>query len=81
MLSIPPYLRKGDTIGLICPAGYMLPEKTEACIEILGKWGFKTKIGKTVGNKYHYFSGTDEERLADLQEMLDNPEIKAILCA
>jgi len=81
MIQVPPYLRKGDTIGLVCPAGFMAKEKTDACVEILGKWGFKVIIGKSVGSQYHYFSGTDEERLADLQEMLDNPEIKAILCA
>lgn len=81
MIQVPPYLRKGDIIGLVCPAGFMAKEKTDACVEILGKWGFKVIIGKSVGNQYHYFSGTDEERLADLQQMLDNPEIKAILCA
>lgn len=81
MIQIPPYLRKGDTIGLICPAGFMAIEKTEACISILEKWGFKVQLGKTVGSQYHYFSGTDEQRLADLQEMLDNPSINAILCA
>lgn len=81
MIQVPPYLRKGDTIGLVCPAGFMAIEKTESCVEILRNWGFKVIMGKSVGNQYHYFSGTDEERLTDLQQMLDNPEIKAILCA
>ncbi len=81
MIEIPPYLRKGDTIGLICPAGFMAIEKTKACVEILENWGYKVNVGKTVGHQYHYFSGTDDERLADLQAMLDNPDIKAILCA
>ena len=81
MIHIPPYLLKGDTIGLICPAGFMAIEKTEACQNILKKWGFKVQLGKTVGNQYHYFSGKDVDRLADLQDMLDNPSINAILCA
>ena len=38
------------------------------------------KVGKTVGSRYHYFSGTDDDRLADLQEMMDDPSVKAILC-
>lgn len=50
------------------------------CIEVLQLWGFKVKTGKTAGNQFHYFSGTDEERLADLQQMLDDKEVKAILC-
>jgi muramoyltetrapeptide carboxypeptidase len=56
-------------------------EKTNSCVEILQNWGFKVLVGKSVGNQFHYFSGTDEERLADFQDMLDNPDIKAILCA
>ena len=82
MIKIPPYLQKGDTIGIVCPAGAMPVEKVSECIRILNEdWGFTTKVGKTVGNMYHYFSGTDEERIADLQEMLDDDTVKAVLCA
>ncbi|MES2373171.1 MAG: LD-carboxypeptidase [Bacteroidota bacterium] len=80
MIKIPPYLTKGDTIGIVCPAGYMPYEKAATCIEILQQWGYKVRIGKTLGNQFHYFSGTDEERLADLQMMLDDKEVKGILC-
>ena len=80
MILIPPYLRKDDTIGIVCPAGYMPFEKAKACISSLHEWGFKVKVGKTLGNRYNYFSGTDEERLNDLQSMLDDSEVKAILC-
>lgn len=82
MIKIPPYLNQGDKIGIVCPAGYMAAERIAECIRVLNnEWGFTTKIGRTVGNQFHYFSGTDEERLADFQEMLDDPEVKAILCA
>lgn len=80
MITIPPYLQKNDTIGVICPAGYMPHEKAKTCIETLKQWGFKVKVGKTLGKQFHYFSGTDEERLSDLQSMLDDEEVKAILC-
>jgi muramoyltetrapeptide carboxypeptidase len=79
-LKTPPYLKKGDTIGIICPAGFMPKERTTTCIAVLQEWGYKVKVGCTVGNQYHYFSGTDEERLSDLQAMLDDKEVKAILC-
>ena len=79
MITVPPYLQQGDTIGIICPSGYMPLDKISTCIEQLKAWGYQVVIGKTPGNQYHYFSGTDEERLTDLQLMLDNPEIKAIL--
>lgn len=81
MIKIPPYLKKGDQVGLVCPSGFMPYEKTTECIRVLQEWGYQVVVGKTVGHQFHYFSGTDAERLADLQSMLDNPDIKAVLCA
>lgn len=79
-MTIPPYLQKGDTIGIVCPAGYMPAEKAQTCIDVLQQWGYKVKPGKTLGHQYHYFSGTDEERLADVQQMLDDDTVQAVLC-
>ena len=82
MIKIPPYLQKGDTIGLVCPAGYMPVEKISECIRVLNEnWGFTTKVGNSIGRQFNYFSGTDEERLEDFQQMLDDDNVKAILCA
>ena len=82
MIKIPPYLQKGDTIGLVCPAGFMPVEKISECIRVINEdWGFTTKVGTTIGQQYHYFSGTDEERKEDFQHMLDDENVKAILCA
>ncbi|BAV08827.1 muramoyltetrapeptide carboxypeptidase [Filimonas lacunae] len=80
MSVVPPYLKKGDTIGIVCPAGYMPADKLIKCIAALESWGYQVKLGNTPGNQFHYFAGTDEERLADLQEMLDDDNIKAVLC-
>lgn len=82
MIKIPPYLKRGDTIGLVCPAGYMSMDKVKTCIETLHSWGYQVAVGKTIGNDTGiYFSGTDQERLQDLQQMLDDDNIKAVLCA
>lgn len=82
MIKTPPYLVPGDTIGLVCPAGFMPMEKITTCISTLENWGYRVKLGKTLGgDSANYFSGTDEERLADLQSMLDDDEVKAVLCA
>jgi muramoyltetrapeptide carboxypeptidase len=77
--SIPPYLKPGDTIGITCPAGYVAPERVAFCVAVLERWGFKVKRGKTIGTGQYYFSGHDAERLADLQEMLNDSEVKAVL--
>jgi muramoyltetrapeptide carboxypeptidase len=82
MIKTPPYLQAGDTIGIVCPAGYMNLEKAQTCISTFESWGYKIKIGKTLGSdSQNYFSGNDEERSADLQQMLDDDEVKAVFCA
>jgi muramoyltetrapeptide carboxypeptidase len=81
MIIIPPYLKPGDTIGTLCPSGYMPYKKASTAIKTLAEWGFNIVIGKSLGHQFNYFSGTDEERLDDLQQMLDDENIKAIFCA
>ena len=82
MAIAPPYLKKGDTIAIACPAGYMSKEKAATCIRVLKEWGYHVKLGKSLGsNSKNYFSGTDDERLRDFQELLDDDNVKAILCA
>lgn len=75
----PPFLQKGATIGITCPSGYVSNERVIPAIETLQSWGFRVKVGNTVGNEFHYFSGTDEERASDLQAMLDDPLLSAII--
>lgn len=78
-MIIPPYLSTGDTIAITCPSGYLPKEKTEQAQTTLTEWGFNVVMGKTVGHGTHYFAGTDEERLDELQGFLNDPQVKAIL--
>lgn len=80
-LEIPPYLKPGDTIGITCPAGYITSDDIQPAVMKLKEWGFNIKVGSTVGKKDFTYGGTDKERLDDLQDMLDDGAIKAILCA
>ena len=77
----PSHLKPGDLVGMVCPAGAIPLERVQTCVQTLETWGYKVLMGKTVGAKHYTFSGTDAERAEDLQSMLDNPAIKAIICA
>ncbi|MBS1782913.1 MAG: LD-carboxypeptidase [Bacteroidetes bacterium] len=79
MAAHPPYLKKGSLIGITCPAGFVSNERIFGAIDVLQQQGFRVKVGETVGSEHFYFSGTDEQRLHDLQAMLDDPTIDAIL--
>jgi muramoyltetrapeptide carboxypeptidase len=75
----PPYLKSGDYIGITCPAGSIDTKDARYAEVMLARWGFRTKIGSTIGKDWNRFAGTDEERAADLQRQLDDPIIKAII--
>jgi muramoyltetrapeptide carboxypeptidase len=80
-MHLPSYLKKGDTIALTCTAGFMPRKNAEACIKALKREGYNVIVSHTVGGKStNYFSGTDEDRLKELQLFLDDKNIKAILC-
>ena len=79
--KIPPYLKSGDTIGITCPAGFINVEELQPALAKLKEWGFNFVIGCTIGKRDFTFGGTDAERLQDLQQMLDDKNMKAILFA
>ena len=78
---LPRYLKPGDTIGITCPAGFITLQEIQPAMIQMVEWGFNIKVGDTVGKKDYTFGGTDEERARDFQQMLDDPKVKAIMCA
>ena len=80
-VRIPPYLHLGHTIGITAPAGYITLEQIDPAVKLMESWGFNIKIGNTIGKRDFSLGGTDEERAADFQQMLDDPKIHAIMCA
>ena len=81
-MTVPQYLKRGDTIAICCPAGYMAAEKVTSCIITLQQEGYHVIVGENIGSSSNnYFSGTDEERINELQRFLDDKNIDAILCA
>lgn len=77
----PPYLISGDTIGITSPGGYITVDDVQPAIKKIESWGYKIKVGDTIGKRDFTFGGTDEERRKDFQDMIDDENVKAILCA
>ncbi|MEZ4890857.1 MAG: LD-carboxypeptidase [Crocinitomicaceae bacterium] len=76
-----PYLQKGDLIEIVAPAKAIESKYVEFAKNFLEQEGFLVKISGNCLGRHNYFSGTDAQRLHDFQAALDNPEVKAILCA
>lgn len=76
----PPYLKKGDTVAITCPAK-KLPSDINDAVKLLESWGLNVILGETVHSSWHQFAGTDEVRTNDFQRFLDDPTVKAIFAA
>ena len=77
----PEFLKAGDEVAIISPSYFIEKQDVIDAVVILEQWGLKVRIGKNTYNRDGSFAGSDEERLADLQEMTDDPSIKAVLCS
>jgi muramoyltetrapeptide carboxypeptidase len=77
----PDLLKLTNKVGIISTARKISMEEVRPAMDRLKQWGLEPVLGKHLFSEHHQFAGTADERTADLQEMLDNPEIKAILCA
>jgi len=77
----PPFLQPGDTIYITAPAKAIEESVVLEAKKTLETWGLNVRVAPHCLGRAAYFSGTDAERLADFQHGLDDPSIKAILCA
>jgi len=77
----PPFLKPNDQIRIISPSGSIDPEYIDGAKNILTGWGFKVTEGQYARSEYGRFAGTPEQRAGDLQQALDDTNVKAIMCS
>jgi muramoyltetrapeptide carboxypeptidase len=73
-------LRAGDLVALVAPSGWVPPARAQAAVGVLTGWGLRIRMGAHALGRHTYLSGTDEERLADLNDALRDPSVRGILC-
>lgn len=74
------YLKTGNRIGLVCPAGPINQERLDRTMANLLLLGLEPVPGKYILGQNGYLSGSHDQRLSDLHEMYADPEIQAIWC-
>ena len=82
-LISPAYLKVGDTIAIVAPAGILQGRQAtiKKAQKLAGSWGLKVVLGKNIYNQNNHFAGTDNERCQDFQDALDDKSVKAIWAA
>ncbi|WP_285683495.1 LD-carboxypeptidase [Actinoplanes sp. NBRC 103695] len=77
----PARLGEGDLVELVSPAGAADPAVVEVAVGVLTGWGLRVRLGEhALGRRHDYLSGTDEQRLADVNHALRDPEVRAVVC-
>jgi len=77
----PKRLVEGDTIALVTPGSYITEKEKRESISNIRSLGFEVTYSERLMQKNGYFSATDEERAADLNEMFEREDVKGIMCA
>ncbi len=80
-MNTPAPLQKGDLIAIASPARSIKTEELQAAIDFLGNQGFRVRIDDTVLAVENQFAGNDQLRAKHFQQLLDDPEVKAVLCS
>jgi muramoyltetrapeptide carboxypeptidase len=76
----PKRLARGSTVGIIAPASGVKPDTFDKALAAIEGLGFRTKVGRYARGNGELYSGTETERLADLQWAFGDPEIDGIWC-
>lgn len=82
---LPPRIARGQTLGIIAPAGPVKTERLERGLARLGD-AFRIKLAPTLtspraADVASYLSNTDDARAAELTAMLADPDVRAIVLA
>jgi muramoyltetrapeptide carboxypeptidase len=72
-------LRPGDRVRMVSPASTPLRERVEVGQRLLAGMGYTVEIGDHAFDRAGYLAGTDRDRLADLNDALADPGIKAVI--
>lgn len=78
-MSLPHRLQPQDRVRLVSPSSPPEPDRVARGVTILTSWGLKVELGAHVFDRYgHFLAGKDEDRLADLNDALRDPGVRAI---
>jgi muramoyltetrapeptide carboxypeptidase len=72
-------LREGDLVRLVSPASWPEQGWLDESIAILEGWGLRVDVGRHAMDRHGFCAGTDEDRLADLDEAFRDPDVRAIV--
>jgi len=80
-IVFPPALQRGQRVAIVGTARKITAAELAPALATLAAWGLEVVLGESIAAAHHQFAGDDERRRRDFQQQLDDPSIRAILCA
>jgi muramoyltetrapeptide carboxypeptidase len=81
-MQIPPFLKPGDTVGVVAPASHFAYDDLLPGLAIMrDQWHLNVIEGESLRATNGPFAGSDELRRRDMQTMFDNPDVRAVFAA
>ena len=81
-MIVPRFLKPGDKIGIVAPGRKVSAQQMDQAISTFSEWQLSVVLSPNIfGHDHSYLAAKDEGRLSDFQNMIDDPEISAIVCA
>lgn len=77
----PTSLKPNDKVAIVSPSGSIDEKYIDEAVKLFSSWELELVVGEFARGKVGRYAGTIKQRVSDFQAALDNPEIKAILCA
>lgn len=77
----PSFLKANDKVVILSPSGKIEAQWVEGLKELLESYGLLVNVAEHALCENGRFAGTDEERIKDLQEAIDDHDVKAIFCS
>jgi muramoyltetrapeptide carboxypeptidase len=74
-----PRLRPGDRVRVLSPASFPSPEWAAQVMDTLAGWGLRPELGAHALDRRGFLAGADEDRLADLNDALRDPGVRAVV--
>ncbi len=74
------WLKKGDTVGLIAPSSALGEFDLKPTLDMFTQMGLWVVEATNIKNRFRYMAGTDKIRAESFNQIIKNPDIKALFC-
>ncbi len=78
---VPSPLKAGDKIAIVSPSGAVKPEFIDNAVAVLRAQGWNPYVSTHARGRVGSYSGSEDERFADLAEAILDKDVKAVMCS